>query len=105
MVLDTISLIVWLITGIAGGFAVGDLLTRGLDPARNLVVGAVGGVIGSQIFQFLIPALSGFDVVAIVGQVIVAAASGAALTVVASAIIRRRQREHRRQRERRRGSS
>ena len=91
MVLDTISLI-WLITGIAGGFAVGDLLTRGLDPARNLVVGAVGGVIGSQILQFLIPPLRGFDLVPIVGQVIGAFASGAALTVVAGAVMRARRR-------------
>jgi len=81
---DTISLIIWLIAGIAGGFAIDDLL-KGfhLGPARALVVGAVGGVVGSQILQLLIPAWSGFNVVPIVGQVIGAAASGAALTVVA----------------------
>jgi hypothetical protein len=49
--------------GVAGGFAVGDLLKGDFDlgPARNLVAGAVGGVIGSQI-QLLIPALRGFDI-------------------------------------------
>jgi len=52
----------WLIAGIAGGFTVGDLLRRG-HPARNLISGAVGGVIGSQILQFLIPPLRGFDLV------------------------------------------
>ena len=55
-----------------------------------------GGVIGSQILQLLIPALTGSNIVAIVGQMIGAFAGGAALTVVASAIIRRRQRQRRR---------
>jgi NADPH-dependent curcumin reductase CurA len=94
---DTVSLIIWLIGGIAGGLAVADLLRIG-HPARNLISGAAGGV-GSQILQLLIPALRGSNIVAIVGQMIGAFAIGAALTVVASAII------HRRQRERRRGSS
>ena len=93
---DTVSLIIWLIAGIAGGFAVVDL-RKGFDlgPAGGLVAGAVGGVVGSQILQLLIPAWSGFNVVPIVGQVIGAAASGAALTVVAGAVIRRRHRQRR----------
>ena len=95
---DTVSLIVWLIGGVAGGFAVGDLLGRkfGLDdPLQNAVAGVVGGVIGVQILQRVIPALGGFDIVPIVGQVIGAFAGGAALTVVAGPVIRwyrRRQR-------------
>ena len=98
MVPDTVSLIIWLIAGIAGSFAVGDLLERdfGLGPARNLVAGAVGGVIGSQILQLLVPALRGFNIVPIIGQVIGAAASGAALTVVAGAVMRRRRQRRRR---------
>src|SRR5215472_14702804 len=70
-------------------FAVVDLL-KGLHlgPARALVAGAVGGVVGSQILQLLIPALRGFDVVPIIGQMIGAGASGAALTIVAGAVIR-----------------
>ena|SRR5215472_6227212 len=49
-------------------FAVVDLL-KGLHlgPARALVAGAVGGFVGSQILQLLIPALRGFNVVPIVG--------------------------------------
>ena len=89
---DTVSLIIWLVGGVAGGFAVGDLLSRNFgldDPLQNAVAGVVGGVIGVQILQRVIPALGGFDVVAIVGQLIVAFASGAALTVVAGAVIRR----------------
>jgi uncharacterized protein (DUF2062 family) len=101
---DTVSLIIWLIGGIAGGFAVADLLRRG-HAAQNLISGAAGGVIGSQILQLLIPVLRGSSIIAIVLQMIGAFASGAALTVVANAIIRRRQSERRRQRERRGGSS
>ena len=92
---DTVSLIIWLIGGIAGGFALRDLLRRdfGLDPIQNAVAGVVGGVIGVQILERVIPALNGFDIVPIVGQVIVAFASGAASTVVAGLVMRwRRQR-------------
>ena len=88
---DTVSLIIWLIGGIAGGFATGDLLRSdfGLhDPLQNAVAGVVGGVIGVQILQRVIPMLRGFDIVPIVGQVIVAFASGATSTVVAGLVIR-----------------
>ena len=89
---DTISLIIWLIAGISGGLAVGDFLKRDfrLGPARSLVAGAVGGIIGSQILQLMIPPFRGFDIVPIIGQVIGAAASGAALAVLAGVVIRRR---------------
>ena len=87
MIPDTVTLIIWLIGGVAGGSAVGDLV-KGFDlgPLRNVVAGAVGGVIGAKIVELLFPALSGLDVVSVVGQAIVAAASGAAFTVVASAV-------------------
>jgi uncharacterized membrane protein YeaQ/YmgE (transglycosylase-associated protein family) len=94
---DTVSLIIWLIAGVSGGFAVGDILKGNFDlgPARNAVAGAVGGVVGAEILQLLIPALNGFDIISIVGQVIGAAASGVALTVVAGAVgpWRRRRRQ------------
>ena len=82
---DTVSLIIWLVGGVAGGFAVGDLLSRNFgldDPLQNAIAGAVGGFIGVQILQLVIPALRGFDIVPIVGQAIGAFASGAALTLV-----------------------
>ena len=88
---DTVSLIIWLIGGIAGGFAVGDLLRSdyGLhDPLQNAIAGAVGGFIGVQILQRVIPALRGFDIVPIVGQATAAFVSGATLTVVAGVVIR-----------------
>ena len=84
---DTVSLIIWLIGGIAGGFAVADLLRRG-HLARTLISGAAGGVTGSQILQLLIPALRGLDIVPIVGQLIGAFASGVASTLAAGPVIR-----------------
>ena len=59
---DTVALIIWLIAGVAGGNATGELLKRdyNLGPG-NTVAGAIGGVIGAQIRQILIPALGGFD--------------------------------------------
>ena len=88
---DTVSLIIWLIAGLSGGFAVRDLLRRNfdLDPLQNVVAGAVGGVVGAKILELLIPDLGGLNIVPVVGQVIVGAASGAALTVGADAVIRR----------------
>ena len=87
---DTVSLIIWLIAGLSGGFAARDFLRWNfdLDPVQNAVAGAVGVVVGAKILERLIPALGGLDVVPIVGQVIVGAASGAALTVAADAVIR-----------------
>jgi len=89
---DTVNLIIWLIAGIAGGIAAGDLLKGHHDLGLgNMGYGAIGGVVGALIVQTLIPALGGFDYGPIVGQLIVAAASGAVLTVIAAAVIRWRQ--------------
>ncbi len=88
---DIVSLIIWLIAGVAGGNAAGELLKGDYDLGPgNSVAGAIGGVIAAQILQALIPALRGFDVGPIVGQVIVAAASGALLTVIIGAVKTRR---------------
>ncbi len=90
---DTLNLIIWLIAGVAGGNAAGELLNGDYDLGPgNTVAGAIGGVVGALILQFLIPALSGFDYGPIVGQVIVAAASGAVLMVIVAAV-----KTHRRQ--------
>jgi hypothetical protein len=89
---DTINLIIWLIAGIAGGNAVGDLLKGQYDLGlKNTGYGAIGGVVGALIVQTLIPALRGIDYVPIIGQLIVAAVSGAVLTVIAGAVARWRQ--------------
>ena len=89
---DTVNLIIWLIAGVAGGNAVGDLLKGHYDLGlRNTGYGAIGGVVGALILQTLIPALRGIDYGPIIGQLIVAAISGASLTVIAGAVARWRQ--------------
>ena len=89
---DTVNLIIWLVAGISGGIAAGDLLKGHYDLGlRNTGYGAIGGVVGALILQTLIPALRGIDYVPIVGQLIVAAACGAILTVTAGAVTRWRQ--------------
>jgi uncharacterized membrane-anchored protein len=89
---DIVNLIIWLIAGIAGGNAAGDLLKGYYDLGlRNTGYGAIGGVVGALIVQTLIPALRGIDYGPIVGQLIVAVVSGAGLTVIAGAVARWRQ--------------
>ena len=90
---DIVNLIIWLVAGIAGGNAAGDLLKGHYDLGlRNTGYGAIGGVVGALILQTLIPALRGIDYVPIIGQLIVAVVSGAGLTVIAGAVDRWRQR-------------
>jgi uncharacterized membrane protein YeaQ/YmgE (transglycosylase-associated protein family) len=89
---DTINLIIWLIAGVAGGNAAGDLLKGHYDLGLgNTGYGAIGGVVGALILQTLIPALRGIDYGPIIGQLIVAAVSGAVLTVSAGAVAHWRQ--------------
>lgn len=84
---DIVNLIVWLVAGIAGGNAVGELLKAdyNLGPG-NTIAGAVGGVVGALILQALIPALRGLDFGPLIAQAFVAAASAAVLTVIAGAV-------------------
>jgi len=85
MLPDILNVIIWLIAGIAGGNAAGDLLKGDYDLGPgNTIAGAIGGVIGAAILQTLIPGLRGLDVGPMIGQLIGAAATGAALTVIAA---------------------
>ena len=62
LVSDTVALIIWLIAGVTGGSAAGELLKGNYDLGPgNIVAGAIGGVVGAQILLLLIPALRGFD--------------------------------------------
>jgi uncharacterized membrane protein YeaQ/YmgE (transglycosylase-associated protein family) len=91
MLPDILNLIIWLIAGVAGGNATGELLKGDYDlGAGNTVAGAIGGIVGALILQTLIPALRGIDYGPIIGQVIVAAASGAILTVISGVVQTRR---------------
>jgi uncharacterized membrane protein YeaQ/YmgE (transglycosylase-associated protein family) len=89
---DTLTLIISVIAGVAGGNGAGELLKGdyNLGPG-NTIAGAIGGVVGALILQTLIPTLSGIDFGPIIGQVIVAAVGGAVLTIIVGAVqIRRR---------------
>src|SRR5262245_39442719 len=89
---DILNLIIWLVGGIAGGCTVGELFKKRYDLGLGVMgYGVLGGVVGAQILQTLIPALRGIDYGAIAGQVIVAFASGAILTVIAAEVTRWRQ--------------
>src|SRR4029434_4260130 len=66
---DIVNLIIWLIAGVAGGDAAGDLLKGHYDLGlRNTGYGAIGGVVGALILQTLIPALRGIDYGPIIAQ-------------------------------------
>jgi uncharacterized membrane protein YeaQ/YmgE (transglycosylase-associated protein family) len=88
---DTLNLIIWLVAGVTGGNAAGELLKGDYDLGPgNMVAGAIGGVVATLILQTLIPALQGIDSGPLIGQAIVAAASGAVLTVVTGAVMAHR---------------
>jgi hypothetical protein len=88
---DIVALLIWLVAGVAGGSAAGEFLKGDYDLGPgSMVAGGIGGVVGAQILQLLIPALRGLEVGPIVGQVIGAAASGAVLTIVTGAVRARR---------------
>jgi CDP-diglyceride synthetase len=88
---DTVALIIWLIAGVAGGNAAGELLKGDYDLGPgNTVAGAIGGVVGTGILQILIPALRGFDVGPILRQAVTAAVIGAVTTVIAGVVRSRR---------------
>jgi len=92
MLPDTVNLVIWLIAGVAGGNAAGELLKGDYDLGPgNTVAGAIGGIVSTMILQTLIPDLSGIDFGPIIGQVIVAAAGGAILTVITGAVRARRE--------------
>src|SRR5262249_47286864 len=91
MMPDTVSLIIWLIAGVAGGNAAGELLKGDYDLGPgNTVAGAIGGIVSTYILQALIPALRGIVSRLIVGKVMVAAARGVVLTVITGAVQPRR---------------
>ena len=93
---DIVNLIIWLVAGVAGGNAAGELLKGDFDLGPgNTVAGAIGGIVGALFLQALIPAIRGIDYGPIIGQLIVAAVSGAGLTVIASVVQIRRRQKHR----------
>jgi hypothetical protein len=90
---DTIiNLVIQLIAGVIGGIGAGSALKDySLGGLGNTIVGAIGGVGGGQALQAFIPALAGtagggFDVGAIVGQLVGGGVSGAILTLIVGVV-------------------
>ena len=93
---DIVAVIIWLIAGIAGGNAAGELLKGDYDlGAGNTITGAIGGVVGILILQILFSTFRSFDYGPLLAQVLGAAVCGAALTVIAAVVKTRRRRERR----------
>ena len=84
-----INLIIQIVAGAAGGNATGgSVKTLNLGTLGNTIVGAIGGGVGGQILQALIPMLQSgnMDVGSIAGQVVGGGVAGALLTAIAGAV-------------------
>src|SRR5262249_17051179 len=91
MVPDVLNLIIWLVAGVAGGNAAGELLKGDYDLGPgNTTFGAVGGVVAAYILQTFIPAVRGIGFGPIIWQIIIAVVSGAVLTIIVAAVKKRR---------------
>lgn len=85
-----ITLIIQAIAGAIGGNAVsGVVKTIDLGPLTKTIAGTIGGGLGGQILEALVPGLgnaavtgSGFDIAAFAGQLAGGGISGAVVTVV-----------------------
>jgi hypothetical protein len=58
---DMVNLIIQLIAGFSGGNAAGELLKDYDLGLGNMIAGAIGGIIGGQSLQALIPEWAGLD--------------------------------------------
>lgn len=87
-----VNLIIQIIAGIVGGNGIGAAVKDvSLGPVGNTIAGAIGGGVGGQVLQALIPMLagtagSGLDLGSIVGQAVGGGASGVILTAIAGLI-------------------
>lgn len=85
-----INLIIQIVSGAAGGNAAGGALkTFNLGTVGNTIVGAIGGGLGGQLLQAVIPMLASgnMDVESMIGQVVGGGVAGAILTAIAGAVI------------------
>jgi len=90
MRMDTMSLIINLLSGAAGGNAVGAAMPdKSLGTLGNCLAGLVGGGVGGAILQALIPALAqggGGDLGSIIGNITGGGVGGGLLMLVISFI-------------------
>jgi len=92
--MDMVSLVVQIISGVAGGNVAGGLSKQGMGAVLNSIVGGVGGVVVGQILAALTGDQSlgqaggdgSLDIPAIISSVIGGGAGGAVLTWVAGFI-------------------
>lgn len=88
--MDTMSLIINLISGAAGGNAAGAAMPdKSLGTLGNSLAGLVGGGVGGAILQTLIPALAqggGGDLGSIIGNITGGGVGGGLLMLVISFI-------------------
>ena len=88
--LGIVAILIAFIFGVGGGFAASDLFKWVNLRFGGFIAGGIGGVVGSLVFQFTVPALSGFDDWhAILAQMVAAFVSGALLTVIVGVVARR----------------
>lgn len=87
-----VNLVIQAIGGIIGGSGIGPVLKdASLGPVGNSIIGAIGGGVGGQVLQALIPALagaagSGVDRSSLVGGAIAGGVSGGAVTAIVGII-------------------
>jgi hypothetical protein len=89
--LGIVAILIAFIFGVAGGFWASDLVKWVALSLRSFIAGGIGGVVGSLAFQFMVPALSGFDDWhAILSQIVAAFVGGAILTVIVGVVAAQR---------------
>jgi hypothetical protein len=96
---ELVNLIVQILAGIAGGHAAGSTLKNiDLGARGNTIAGAVGGGVGGQLLQMLIPMLAGgaggVDLGSLIGQIVGGGASGAVLTAIVALVKNAMSRQH-----------
>jgi hypothetical protein len=81
-----VNLVIQIIAGIVGGNgAAAALKDYDLGKLGNTIAGAVGGGVGGQLLQVLLPALAGaggLDIGALLGHVVGGGGGGAILTII-----------------------
>lgn len=87
-----VTLVLQIIGGVAGGNAAGVAMEKiNLGPILTTVAGALGGVVGGQIFTVLFPETAGVitgnvGLVSIVGHLFAGGIGGAIITAIAGQI-------------------
>ena len=82
-----INLVIQVVAGAIAGYAIGaGVKDINLGALGNTVAGAIGGGVGGQVLQALIPALAlatgHIDISSLIGQVVVGGVAGAILTAI-----------------------